>query len=457
MEFLSPEKIEPIILKLFYTDAKYCTLLTEIYERQWFSDEEIGRCIELCGMFHSKFGKLPTFDTLKLFVEKYYENHANPKVVAALAETVAKLQASNNIKIDKYDSDWLEKEIVDYLQNSGIYWTIMSNVDTITQEQSVAHILNRLQFLSNMNFDVDLGFDYLENIQEHCEELQEDDARISTGWDNMDYVMNGGLLEDGRCLAVIMGQTHIGKSLVLSNMACNMLKNDKFVVIISLEMSEHIYGTRIGAHLSTIDINKLKHNADTLLNRITNLKDKHSNAKLIIKEFPPDSVNCAHLKTYLEKLIAHHGRKPDAIFIDYINLLVPNHQATDNSYNKYRTVATEMRSLSYIFNCPIISVTQMNRSGFGSTDPGLDDTSDSMGIPMVADFVGGLYQNEGDKDLGRLNCAVLKNRLGGQVGTRLEFSIDYNNLGINDIKTTHQAPESVVSDVMTQIGAIDGL
>ncbi len=453
MEFLSPDKIEPIILNLFYNDAKYCTLLHDVFDRHWFTDEDIGRCIELCGKFHKKFGKLPTFETLKLFVEKYYQN--NEYIAENLSDVTAKLNAANAIDIAKHDSNFLEAEIVAYLKNVGVYWTIMSNIDVIAKDHTVTHLLDRLQFLSNMNFDVDLGFDYLESIQQHCEDLQEDEARISTGWDNMDYVTNGGLLIDGRCLAVFMGQTHIGKSLMLSNMACNMLKNGKFVIIISLEMSEHIYGTRITAHLSTVGINKLKHNTDTVLGRLTNIKDKHPDAKLFIKEFPPDSVNCAHLKSYLEKVIQHTGRTPDAIFIDYINLLVPIHSASDNSYNKYRTVATEMRSLSYIFNCPILSVTQMNRSGFGSTDPSLDDTSDSMGIPMVADFVGGLYQNEGDKDLGRLNCSVLKNRLGGQVGTRLEFSIDYNNLKIDDIKTTQQAPESVVNDVMTQIGNLN--
>jgi replicative DNA helicase len=177
----------------------------------------------------------------------------------------------------------------------------------------------------------------------------------------------------------------------------------------------------------------------------------------MIKEFPPDSVNCGHLKNYIEKLISTTGRKPDAIFIDYINLLQPENPSNDNTYNKYRFVTTEMRRLSYVFNTPIISVTQSNRSGYNSTEPGLDDTSDSYAIPMIADFVGGLFQNEGDKDLGRIGCAVLKNRLGGQIGKKLEFSIDYNNLKIADIKVTQQAPESIVNDVIETIGELNGV
>ena len=447
MELVPSNAIEPILFKMFCSDPKYCTILAPHFERQWFNDSDLGLISELVLKYFGKYTKLPKYSTVELIIQKQFSDRSS--------EVLSKVRSAYEINSEKYDRDYLDDEIMKYLRNGGIYWTIMSNVDEIAKSHSVKPMLDKLQFLTSMSFDVDIGLDYIEEINQHCADIMEDELRLPTYWDSMDHVMNGGMYVDGRCLAVFLGQTHVGKSLILSNMAAQAIQHGKFALIITMEMAEKVYATRVDAHITGENINKLKHHTDKLKDCVEYIKADQPEAKLIIKEFPPDTISCSHIKNYIDKIIGVYNRKPDVILIDYINLLVPEGSQQDGTYNKYRTVATEMRRLSYIFNRPVVSVTQMNRGGFGSADPGLDDTSDSMGIPMVADFVGGIYQNDGDRNAGIINIAVLKNRLGGMIGKKLQFTIDYENLKITDVKSRSQAPEDLVSSVLSEIGVDD--
>jgi replicative DNA helicase len=232
---------------------------------------------------------------------------------------------------------------------------------------------------------------------------------------------------------------------MLSNMAANLLRDNKFVLIISLEMSEMVYAQRIDAHLTLVNVNQIHNNTDKLQTSIKSLQQSNPNAKLIIKEFPPDTINCNVIKTYIDDVINFHKRKPDVIIIDYLGLLLSNHSSkSENSYQKYKDVSTQMRALSYIYNRPVISVNQKNRSGYDNTEQSLSQTADSMGVPNNADFIGALWQKEGDREAGIINCTILKNRLGGQIGKNIQMEIDYTNLTIKDLdKRKHSIAESL--------------
>lgn len=430
------------------SDSKYVAMLSQIYEKQWFDDSHFGDACNLIVKYHAKTGKVPKFATVDLYANKLYPDDYQ--------EIRAKIQAANSISLDEYDRETLDEEVTTYLRDKGLYWAIISDIDAISEKHSVAGMIDKITKLTAMSFDQDIGLDYFEDIDEHCEQVANPENTISTGWDTVDEYMNGGLLRDGRCLAVFMGQTHIGKSLMLSNLAANMIRNNKFAIIYSLEMSELVYGKRIDAHLTKGDINQLQYNVDDIKRQAEVIKSGCPEAKLVIKEFPPDSITCNNIKSHLDRVISIHGRLPDVIIIDYINLLLPETKGErgENSYNKYKTVATEMRRLSYQIPRPVVSVTQVNRGGFNSTDIDMSDTSDSMGIPMTADFVGMMYQNEGDREAELLNVKVEKNRLGGRIGKTLQFHVDYRNLTISDIDTRLQTPESLVNDVIDDIGEL---
>lgn len=443
MDLISPSRIEPLIFKLLLTDTKYATLLGDSYEKEWMNDAELAKVIEVVIKYYKKHDKLPKLSTVELITSKLYpDNNTN---------ILTKIRAAVDIDIAEYDRDFLDEEVIKYLRNGGIYWTIMSNVEEITKTHSVLGMIDTLSDLTAMSFDLDFGLDYFECLKEHCDELVAVDERLPTYWDEFDAVTNGGLYSDGKCFALFMGETHIGKSLMLSNIAANQIRNGKFVVIITLEMSEKVYGSRIDAHLSKVNINELKYNIDKVLDTGNSIKAAHPDAKLVIKEFPPDSISCNHIKNYLDRLSAFHRRTPDIIIVDYLNLLQPGDtSASDGSYNKYRQVATELRRLSYLIPKPVVSVVQGNRSSFNNTEISLDNVADSIAIPMVADFVGVLFQREGDREAEILNMKVLKNRLGGQIGKVISFHIDYSNLSISDIGNRMQCPNSIGQDIMNE-------
>lgn len=445
MDLLSPEKMEPIMFKLLLEDAKYATLLNDLYEKEWLQDAELGKICSAVIKYYQQKNSLPKYQTVDLIASKLFPD--------SYSELSIKLKSAYNIDINEYDREYLDGELLSYVRNCGIYWTIMSNVEEMSETHSVDGMIDNLKSLTTMNFDFDLGLDYLEEIEQHCDNLTQPDARLSSGWDEFDHLTNGGFYAEGRCLAVFVGETHVGKSLMLSNLAANMLKMGKFVVIISLEMCEDVYASRIDAHLTKGNINELEFNTDKVIAKAKEIRENNGESKLVIKEFPPDTITCNHVKAYIDKLIGFHKRQPDCIIIDYINLLLPanNGSGNYNSYEKYKIVTTEMRRLSYIFNTPTISVTQCNRSGMNNTEIGLEHISDSAGIAMTADFVGVLFQREGDREAEILNMKIAKNRFGGRVGQVMQYHIDYSNLAISDISSKIQCPNSIADDVMDEL------
>jgi archaellum biogenesis ATPase FlaH len=449
MKIVPSELIEPIILKLFYTDSKYAVMLGDVFEKEWFKDEGIGECIQLVIKFYKAKMKLPKPKYMEMIIMKYFKDEDDRQ------EVLTQFKSTYNINLELYDREDLDEEVVLYLKNGGLCWTIMNNIDEISKSHSVANLIERLGFISAMNFDVDLGMDYLVDHEKHRDKLKEPESRVSIGWDEVNYKMGGGMYKDGRCLILFMGQTHIGKSLFLSNIAANMLKEDKFVVIITLEMCEEVYATRIDAHLSELDINSLKNQTDELGSVIDNIAED-CNGKILIKEYAPGSASCTTIKTYLERVIQTYDRKPDAILIDYLSLLKPsNGHFKDNSDTMYDKVSMEMRQLSYIFKTPVISVVQSNRDGFDNCDPKMQEIGKSISITQNADFIGAIYQNEGDKEAGLIYVSILKNRLGGFVGSTLKFEINYNNLKIIDIKRAVTDGDTVADEIIDEVDDID--
>lgn len=426
MEQLPPQKIEPLFIRSLLTEPKYVNIISEHFEKHWLNDEDFGNLTSIVIKYYEKYNKLPSQKTLDLIILKSFpEKHK---------EISSKLNTIYSLNLNDFDKEYLDEQLLNYLRNAGLYWTIMSSIETIEKNKTVSECMERMRSISTMDFNYDIGLQYFDELDQHLERIANPEARLPTGWDSFDHIMNGGWYKSGRCLAIFIGETHIGKSLVLSNLAANYIKMGKFPVIITLEMCEDVYAQRIDAHISKVDINHIKTNLEKVKSDVEKIKSKFPESDLVIKEFPPDSISCNHIKTYIDKLIVTKKRKPDIIIIDYTNLLIPDgHIEKDsNSYTKIGKVSRQMRALSYHYEIPVVSASQVNRSGYNSTEVSLDKMSESMGIAHTADFVASLWQNEGDREAEIMNFTILKNRLGGRVGKNLQLQIDYSNLVISD-------------------------
>lgn len=427
MKIIPSEIIEPMLTKLTFTSSKYANLIIRYdVDDTWFKDKIYAVMVRLVADYYLEYNELPSFETVKLEVVKHFHK------TDLISEVKVRLKTLAELKLNGYSEEYLQDEMVEYLKRNGLYMTLMESSEEIAQKHEVTCI-SKLEKINHMSLDDRMGLDYFENFTTHLEELNKDDLRTSFGWQTVDKVTNNGMQTDGRCMITFVAESGMGKSLMLSNIASNWCKMNKFAVIISLEMSETVYATRIDAHLSEMAIGSITENLDELEAKITSFKDKHLDAKLVIKEYPPESITSIDIRTFIDNLIAKEGRKPDILLVDYINLVLPTSgNKQDNSYAKIARVSRDLRALSYIYNCPVVSATQSNRDAYGTGDPSMDNISESMGIAHVSDFIGQLYQNDGDRDGGLLRMKITKNRFGGVIGKTIDFDIDYTNLIISD-------------------------
>jgi replicative DNA helicase len=244
----------------------------------------------------------------------------------------------------------------------------------------------------------------------------------------LDNKLDGGFLENGRALYLFMGETNVGKSIFLGNIATNIAMTGRKVLLITLEMSEIMYSKRLASSITKIPIGDLRSQQQTLKQLLTETKEQNNGSSILIKEFPPSTVNPGQIGAFVKKLI-QTGYKPDAIVLDYLNLL--NSPQGVNSYERVMFVAQKVRALSYEFNCPIISATQVNRTGYGVDSPGLETISESTGLAATADTICTIWQKDEDKELGVVNLGIVKNRFGPNFGSTV-LRIDYNTLSLKE-------------------------
>ena len=207
----------------------------------------------------------------------------------------------------------------------------------------------------------------------------------------------------------IRDRTNVGKSIVLGNLACNIAKQGKTVLLVSLEMSEMVYAKRLAGNLTGIEINNLRFELPTLEDKLESFVTNNPKSRLLIKEFPPSTITTSQLGAFIKKL-EQNGVELDAIVLDYVNLM--HSPVGNNSYERVKIATEQVRALSYQFNCPVLTATQLNRQGYDTADPSLDTIGESIGLAMGADAIFSVFQNENDRDLDIIRMGVMKNRFG---------------------------------------------
>lgn len=434
-----------LIFKKFITDNSYRELIANKFKFKYFDDFDISIAISLAIKYFNKYNKIPEIDVLKSIVSKVLEK--NEKYSATLVN--ASIETALNCNIE--DEDLIKNSIINFIASRTAFNLILNNLEKIKEQKDVGYLLKELSDIENLKLDEDLGFQYFREMQEHLDELANPENRLPTGYSQLDKILNGGWYANGRLLSLILAPSHTGKSLVLSNLALKSLQQNKFVVIISLEMSELVYGTRIDAHLSGLNINELQFNIDKLGTRVESFKKLYPKAELIIKEFPTNSINARNLDAYLEKLQRQMNRKIDIIYLDYLTLMNPVYGRDKSLYERGADVAKDVRALSYKYEVPIISAVQSGRESFKSDGIGMENISESISIAQTADVILSLFSNDGDKELGILRSEVLKNRLGGRIGEHLLFEIDYNNLRLSETITCKNELDSDIKSVVKEL------
>ena len=285
-------------------------------------------------------------------------------------------------------------------------------------------VLDRFEEICSISLDNDGGLDLYKDIESVITFLSTKQETISTGYKSIDRNIDGGMYKDGRALYMFMAPPNKGKSLFLGNIACNVANTGKTALLITLEMSEMAYAKRFCAQQTAIPFAELP----LRLNEVRGTM-KSKQGKIIIKEFPPSSITVATLKAWIKKNLVEKGIHIDILIIDYLNLF---DGPGNNLYEKIKSIAEQVRALSYEFQCPCLTCSQQNRTANGKESAGLSSVSESSGIAMTTDVLLELYQSDEDAELNYFRVGFAKNRY-GPVNFSVVTKVDFNTLRIVDL------------------------
>jgi replicative DNA helicase len=411
---------EKVIINNIILNEGYLSSIIDHLKPEFFSDKNISKLVDIIIQFYHARGSVPTGTEIKTYLSTPEDRETFKQVLLDVKDFDRNL-----------NKDELHENTEQFLKEKAVYNTLLSIIDKYDnnpKKLDTHDILNQFEKSCNISLESDIGLDYFDDIDKHITDLTTQDNTIPSGWDWLDRKLDGGFLENGRAIYVFAGETNVGKSIFLGNVATSIANQGKTVLLITLEMSELMYAKRISTNLTQIPIADLHKRADDIKTKIGYYTSAHRDSKIIIKEFPPNTVTCNHLKSFIEK-VNSTGCKVDAIVLDYVNLL--SSSIGNNSYERIKHATEQLRALTYHFDCPIITATQLNRQGYNEINPGLSTIGESIGLAATADCIMSIWQEEEDAELGIIKLGMMKNRFGANFGS-VTMRIDYSTLTLTE-------------------------
>ena len=401
----------------------------------YFSDKTEKTIFEEITKFVDKYKKIPTQTSLEIEVQSRKDlNEEEYKKVVAVIQTLESTDV---------DFDWLVDTTEQFCKDKAVYNAIVKGIQIIDgkdKNRDVSAIPSILTDALAVGFDNAVGHDYLLDSDSRYDYYHTVEEKIPFDLEFFNKITKGGL--PPKTLNIALAGTGVGKSLFMCHVAANCLSQGKNVLYITLEMAEERIAERIDANLMNISMEDLhdlpKQMFDDKIAKII----KSTSGTLIVKEYPTASAHSAHFRGLLKELAIKKTFKPDIIFIDYLNICASSRfkGATNvNSYMYIKAIAEELRGLAVESNLPIMSATQTTRSGFVSTDIGLEDTSESFGLPATADLMFALISNEELDELNQIAIKQLKNRYNDPtINKRFVIGLDRAKMRLFDVKPSEQ-------------------
>src|SRR6056300_338059 len=399
---LMQANLEQTILRNLLTDEKFMRKVLPFIKPDYF--EGVYRILfKEAGKFVAKYNKLPTYESFQIEIDK--ADRLTDEQYRMSSEILPHLFAN-----EKVDDEWLVNTTEKWCQDRAIHNAIMESISIIDgkhESLTKGALPDLLSKALGVAFDTNVGHDYVENAQERYEFYHTEESRLPFDLEYFNKITKGGL--PNKTLNIALAGTGVGKSLFMCHMAASSLTQGSNVLYITMEMAEERIAERIDANLLNVPIDQLdKMSKDMFTTKVANLARK-TTGRLIVKEYPTGSAHSGHFRALLNELKLKKQFKPDIIFIDYLNICASSRMKTMggaiNSYTYIKAIAEELRGLAVEFDVPVVSATQTTRSGYSNSDPGLEDTSESFGLPATADLMFALISNE---ELDRSNQILVK-------------------------------------------------
>jgi len=427
-------RLENTILSNLFFREEYARKALPFLKAEYFSKRIEQVLFGEIVQFVEKYNNLPTKETILIEVEK--RKDINEEELTEIKDYVA------GISNEKSDEQWLLDTTEKFCKDRAVHNAVLSGIKILDGKdkqhtpEAIPHILSEALAVS---FDKSVGHDYLADAENRFEWYHTKEKRYQFDLDYMNRITKGGV--PSKTLNIALAGTGVGKSLFMCHAASAYLQQGCNVLYVTLEMAEERIAERIDANLLDVSMEDLHVMPKDLYNNKIKKINAKTSGKLIIKEYPTASAHSGHFRSLLNELSLKKSFKPDIIFIDYLNICASSRFKGGNisSYFYIKAIAEELRGLAVEFDVPIFSATQTTRTGFTSTDIGLEDTSESFGLPATADFMFALISNEELEALGQMKVKQLKNRYNDpSVNRAFIVGVDRAKMKLYDVQQSSQ-------------------
>ena len=425
-------RLEQTILKNLIRNEAYTRKVLPFLKEDYFSNMEDRLLFKEVAGFILKYNQQPTFDALEIEVNNI--RGTTDDAVKNITETLKELEND----VNQTNQDWLVENTEKFCQEKAIYNAITQSLEIMNGKGKLTKgaIPTLLSDALGVSFDPNVGHDYLEQADDRFEYYHRQEERIPFDLDFFNKITKGGIPK--KTLNIILAGVGVGKSLTLCHFASSYINQGKNVLYISMELAEQEVAKRIDANVLNVSMDDLMLlSKDMYDKKVEKIKQK-SNGKLIVKEYPTAAASTVHFRALLNELNLKKNFVPDVIMVDYLNICASARIKPGNGVNSYtyiKSIAEELRGLAVEYNVPIWSATQLTRSGYGSSDPDLTDTSESFGLPATADFFVALVTNEQLEQLNQFSVKQLKNRYADPAKFKKDIiGVDKSKMRLYDVE-----------------------
>ena len=436
--------LQTTVLRNLLTNEDFTRRVIPYLKKEYFEDEHRA-VFDTVLQYVGKYNKIPTGEALKIELDETNVSADKYQAAAHLINDV--------VTPEPADMDWLLEKTEKWCQDRAVFLSIMKSIEIIDGKSELTNnaIPEILSEALSVNFDQDIGHDYINNSDDRFDFYHKEEARMPFDLDYFNQITKGGLLN--KTLNIALAGTGVGKSLFMCHVGAAAMTQGKNVLYITMEMAEERIAERIDANLMNMPIDQLdKIDKGTFDNKIAAIAKK-TIGKLIVKEYPTGSAHTGHFRALLKELKLKKSFEPDIIFIDYLNICssarMKGLSGSVNTYSLIKSIAEEIRGLAVEFDVPIVSATQTTRSGYSNTDVGLEDTSESFGLPATADLMFALISNEELESLGQIMVKQLKNRYNDPTtNKRFVIGVDRARMRLYDVEASAQ---TLIADTAPQV------
>jgi replicative DNA helicase len=428
--------LEKTILTHLLNNEEYARKTIPFLKSEYFEDRTSRLIFEAVDEYVRKFNGFPTKEAL---VIEFGESKVTDEDYKNIVEQSEELFG----EVEKTDYEWLINKTEKWCQERAVYLAIMESIGIIDGKSSLdkGAIPDILSDALSVSFDTHIGHDFLEDAEARYEFYHHKAEKLPFDLDYFNKITKGGL--ERKTLNIIMAGTGVGKSLAMCHMAAANLSEGRNVLYVTMEMAEEKISQRIDANLLNVPIQDLEELPKELFqSKVDKLRAK-TPGKLIVKEYPTAQAGVGHFRHLLNELKLKRNFVPDIIYVDYLNICLSQRvraSSNANSYTIVKAIAEELRGLAVEKNVPIVSATQTTRAGYTSSDPGLEDTSESFGLPATADLMIALISTEDMEALNQIMVKQLKNRYNDpSLNKRFVVGVDRARMRLYDVEQSAQA------------------